>query len=96
MITKTAIRKRYGQTVAAIVDIKKVIEDCRSETVGGITAGIEIFHLCVIPYLLNNSETWDNIPREAIQILRKLQYLFYRCILATPNSTNVCCGKQGG
>ena len=86
----TTLKKRYGQTIAAIIDIKKIVEDCRSKTVGGITAGIEIFQLCVIPYLLNNSETWDNIPREAFEILRKIQYFFYRCLLSTPRSTNVC------
>ena len=83
----TTINKRYGLTVSVILDIKRVVEDCRADSVGGFLVGLKNFELCVVPYLLLNSETWDNIPKEALKTLNKLHYMFLRYLLATPSST---------
>ena len=40
--------------------------------------------MCVIPFILNNSETWDSIPLEALNMLVKLQDTFYCNLFATP------------
>ena len=48
--------------------------------------GIEIWETAVIPYLLNNSETWDNIPPKALEILDDLQNQFLQNLLATPRT----------
>ena len=34
------VNKRYGTVVSAILDIKRVVEDCRSNTLGGVVAGM--------------------------------------------------------
>ena len=81
------IKARSGQVSAAILEIKSVIEDCRAHTVGGIMAGIDIWELSVIPFLLNNSSVWGDIPKKAIGILESLQNKFYRYLLSTPRST---------
>ena len=45
------IGKRSGKVTKAINDIQAVIDDCRSSAIGGITAGLDIWELAVIPYL---------------------------------------------
>ena len=83
------IRARSGQVSAAILEIKKVVEDCRANSVGRIMAGIEIWEVGVIPFLLNNSGVWGDIPKKGIEMLDNLQNTFYRYLLATPRSTPI-------
>ena len=80
---QATVLKRKGQVVSTILETKAVIEDCRSNVVGGITAGIEIWELAILPYLLNNSDTWVEISKATIDTLDDLQYMFYRYLLAT-------------
>ena len=81
------IKARAGQVSAAIVEIRSIIEDCRANTVGGIIAGLDIWEASVIPFLLNNSGVWGEIPKKALDKLEDLQVKFLRCLLATPRST---------
>ena len=83
---QATVMKRKGQVVSTILETKAVIEDCRSNVVGGITAGIEIWELAILPYLLNNSDTWVEISKATIDTLDDLQYMFYRYLLATPRT----------
>ena len=80
------VLKRKGQVVSSILETKAVIEDCRSNIVGGITAGLEIWELAILPHLLNNSETWTEIKKSTIDMLDDLQYMFMRYLLATPRT----------
>ena len=81
------VNARYGLAVSAIYEIKSVLEDCRINVVGGLKAGIDIWELSVIPFLLNNSDVWSDIPKGAYDMLEELQKMFYRYLLATPIST---------
>ena len=83
------IKARKGQVSAAIFEIKNVLEDCRADTIGGICAGIDIWEISVIPFLLNNSSVWGDIPKAAMDQLENLQNTFYRYLLATPVSTPI-------
>ena len=83
---QATILKRKGQVVTSILEAKAVIEDCRSNIVGGITAGLEIWELAILPFLLNNSDTWVEISKSTIDTLDDLQYMFYRYLLATPRT----------
>jgi hypothetical protein len=67
--------------------IKAAIEDCRAEVVGGIVTGLEIWELAVIPYLINNCETWACMHQKTLDILDSLQNQFLRSLLATPRGT---------
>ena len=58
-----------------------------SDSVRGIMAGIDIWEIGVIPYLLNNSGVWGDIPKKAMEMLDSLQNTFYRYILGAPRST---------
>ena len=63
------IKKRIGLAKKAIFDIKLIIEDCRSQIVGGIKTGLLLWESCVLPYLLNNSSTWINMKKSDIDKL---------------------------
>ena len=80
------INNRHKKVTTALMEIRAVMEDCRALVTGGIMTGIEIWETAVIPYLLNNSETWDNIPPKALKILDDLQNQFLQNLLATPRT----------
>ena len=50
------IKNRAGKVTKATNDIRAVIDDCRSNVAGGITTGLMIWELAVIPYLLNKGD----------------------------------------
>ena len=81
------IKARSGLVTSAINEIRSVLEDCRINVVGGLCAGIDIWELSVIPFLLNNSSVWADIPQAAYNQLEDLQKTFYRYLFATPIST---------
>ena len=85
----TTVKKRYDKAMAAVLDIKCIVEDVRANVVGAIQTGLEIFNLSVIPFILHNSETWDNIPREAMDMLEKILLSFLRMLLRTPKTTPI-------
>ena len=83
---EATVAKRRGQVFSNILEIKAVIEDYRATVVGGVAAGIEIWELAIMPFLMNNSETWVEISPKTIENLDNLQNMFYRYLLATPRS----------
>ena len=80
------IYRRKGLAIASIFDIRSIVEDCRSSVIGGILTGLEIWELAVIPFLLNNCETWSNMSNKAMTELEKIQETFYRTLLSTPKT----------
>ena len=83
----TTVKKRHSKAMNAIREIKTVIEDCRAEVVGGILTGLEIWEVAVIPYLINNCDTWAYMPQTALDILDSVQNQFLRSLLATPRGS---------
>ena len=81
------VNARHGLATTAISEIKSVLEDCRINVVGGLSAGIDIWELSVLPFLLNNSDVWGNIPKGVLEQLEELQKKFFRYLFATPIST---------
>ena len=84
--TMLTIKKRYDKVKTAVREIGAVIEDCRAKVTGGLTTGLEIWEVAVMPYLLNNSETWTEIPKDALDLLENLQLDFLRNLLDTPRT----------
>ena len=78
------IKKRQGLVIGKIFEIKAVLDDCRSHVTGGIQTGLDIWEMSVIPYLINNCESWTSLPGAAVQELDNLQNLFYRVLLQVP------------
>ena len=85
----TTVKRRLPKALNAVSDIKSVVEDTRANAIGAIKVGLEIYELCVIPYMLYNSEVWNNIPKEAIKLLNEFQLKFLRIILKTPQTTPI-------
>ena len=74
----------HGKVVSKIIESRDIIDDCRMNTVGGLSAGIDIWKLAYLPNLLNNSETWVDIEDSTIEKLENLQLMMYRVILDCP------------
>ena len=66
------IRKRKGMATASIYEIRSVVEDCRSNIVGGLSTGIDLWESAVRPMLLLNAETWVSISTTSIKTLRNI------------------------
>ena len=79
--------KRYWRTVSAILETKSVIEDYRSQQVGGLLIGIDIWELAILPMILNNAGTWDLIRPDTNKKLNSLQNMLLQYLLQTPRST---------
>ena len=84
--TFVTIKKRYDKVKTALKEIRAVIEDCRANLTGGIITGLEIWEVAVIPFLLNNSETWTELEKDALEMLENLQVEFLRNLLDTPRT----------
>ena len=80
----STVLRRKGQTMLTMMEICAIIKDCRVTSVGGIVAGIQIWETSVIPFLLNNCETWVELRPKTTKILEEIQLKFLRNILATP------------
>ena len=78
---EVTVNKRSGLVKKAVYDIRSVVDDCRSQVVGGLKAGLQIWESAVIPMLLNNADTWQEISHRTIHKLEQLQLSFLRCLL---------------
>ena len=83
------VQKRKGLCKRLISEIKVTLKDCRINVIGGLTTGLEIWNLAVIPYLLGNAECWMEIPKKAINVLNSIQNDFLRSLFQTGNGTPI-------
>ena len=81
------VDRRYGKIFSAIIEVSRILEDYRIDAIGGLSVGLEIFELAVIPSLLNNAETWTEMNAETETKLENLQNLMFRYVFAVPMST---------
>ena len=78
----TTVKKRKGLVIASMYEIRTVVEDVRSNSIVGLSVGIDLWESVVLPMLLFNAETWFSIPQRTMDELENLQKQFFRCILA--------------
>ena len=45
---------------------------------------LHVWEAVVIPFLMNNCDTWTNIPAKTMETLDYLQNMFYRVALSVP------------
>ena len=81
------IQQRHWLTVSTILEIKTIINDYRIHVPGGLNTGLMLWELSVIPMLLNNSDTWNDINAASLKKLEDLQNLLLRFLFDTPRST---------
>ena len=84
---KATVEGRAASLTSGAVEVRAIIEDCRSTSLGGLGVGLDIFELAYLPALLNNAQSWMEIDQETLKKLDDLQYSFLRILLSTPSST---------
>ena len=80
------IKARTGKIKAVSYDIRAIIEDSRSEIVGGALCGLELWRMCALPSLLSSCSTWMEVKPEAVEIAEQLQLNFLRFLFKEPKS----------
>ena len=61
---ESTITERHGRIFGSILEIKTILEDYRASQAGGVTSGIMLWEVAVIPSLINNSETWTELENQ--------------------------------
>ena len=84
---RATVDARAASLRSGAVEVRAIVEDCRSRCLGGLAVGLEIFELAYIPALLNNAQTWMEIDNGTIEKLESLQCKFLQILFATPAST---------
>ena len=80
------VNERCGKLTNAIKEIRAIVEDCRSTSLGGLKVGLDIWESAYIPSLMSNSSTWMEI-KDSIEKLEEVQNSLYRNLLNVPHTT---------
>ena len=81
------IEDREPKVKGAFYEAAAIVDDWRTQSIGGFMSAIDLFEMAILPTLLYNSETWVNISRQATERLDNLQLFYLRLILRVPKST---------
>ena len=84
---EVTVVERCGRMFSTNNELRAIVEDCRSTTLGGLKVGLDIWETAYIPSLLNNCSTWMEIQDSTIEKLEDLQYSIYRSLLNVPFTT---------
>ena len=84
---ETTINERYWRVLTSIKEVRAILEDCRIHRVGGALAGWKIWESAILPTLINNSETWEMIPKEVLNKLENLQLMMIRNLFGAYKTT---------
>ena len=84
---ETTVNNRHGEIIHGIKEIRAIVEDCPSNTLGGLKVGMDIWETAYVPSLLNNSSTWMEIKDTTINKLEEMQNSFYRNLFNNPFTT---------
>ena len=83
------IKGRQWRVTSVILEIKTIIEDCRTHHIGGLLTGVQLWELAILPMLLNNAGTWDEISKVSEEKLDDFQNTLLRYLLNTPRTTPI-------
>ena len=81
------IKDRQPKVKAACYEAAAIVEDWRSQCIGGFRSAIDLFELAILPSLLYNSDTWIQIPKVAEEMLEDIQLFYLRLVLRVPQGT---------
>ena len=84
------IEDREPKVKGALYEAAAIVEDWRSQCIGGFRSAVDLWELAILPTLLYNSETWVHIPKVAEDNLEDLQLFFMRLILLAKEVTGIC------
>ena len=85
------IIKRKGIVNRIISEIKVTLEDCRTNTIGGMFVGMEIWNKAIVPFLFGNSECWIDMPKKALNLVSSMVRSFFRSLFFAPKGTPIFC-----
>merc|ERR1719470_514386 len=54
---EVTVNKRYGKCVKSVIELQSVINDFRMHSLGGISVGLDIFTMAILPVMMTNSGT---------------------------------------
>ena len=72
---------RLGKIRAASHEIAIIVNDWRSQVVGGMETALQLWESCCISSLLHGAGTWVEVSEQTIKTLNSLQQWFVRLIL---------------
>ena len=81
------VAAKQGKIKAACIEVANIVNDWRTEIVGGLETAMISREACIIPSLLHSCSTWTQISRATENRLNNLQRWFVRLILQVPQST---------
>ena len=84
---KATVEDRAAKVKGACYEALAIVEDWRSQMVGGFRSAMDLFELAILPTLLYNAENWVGIDKKTEEKLENLQLFFLRLALRVPAST---------
>ena len=84
---KATVTDRTGKVKGAIYELGVLIKDVRMQAVRGIDTAIELYESSIVPSLIANCETWQEIRKDTEDKLDALQDLIGKVVLQMPNLT---------
>ena len=79
-VAKT-VTARTSKIKAACLEIAQIVNDWRSQAVGGMATALVLWEACCLPSLLHGAGTWTEINTKTVKQLNSLQYWFLRLAL---------------
>ena len=80
------VLERTRKMFSKLGEAKIIVEDCRSLVVGGVTSGLDIWEMALLPSLISNCESWTPLSEKTLKILEEVQYSMFRKLLGVPKS----------
>ena len=74
------IEDREGKIRGACLEIGQIVNDWRSQAVGGMDTALLLWETCCIPSLLHGAGTWTDITAAAEKKLNTIQRWYFRLI----------------
>ena len=83
------IIQRVGIGKHAIHELRAIIEDRRSQCLGGLNVAFVVWEQFIVLTLLHNAEAWGTIPRKSMKLLSGVFNSFYQSIFRIGTGTPV-------
>ena len=80
------VLERSRKMISKLNEAKIMVEDCRSLVMGGVTVGVDIWEMALLPSLISNCESWTPLSEKTLKILEEIQYSMFRKLLGVPKS----------
>ena len=77
---KATIEDREGKIRGACLEIGQIVNDWRSQAVGGMDTALLLWEACCIPSLLHGEGTWTDISTATEKKLNNIQSWYFRLI----------------